>query len=169
MSTSRFQFLWPATPPRSDKVTHTLFVHEGPDWCLEELQTGSGAVLRSWSYEILEASIVEGDLFREIVPRSHDWVGSCLLRTLQIPCQIMKEDEKGVWMRIGKWDRVLWSSDDRAAAKRWLLQEAAAAAAANAATAATATATATKHKGPYRHPAAAAAAIPCRIRLPGMT
>jgi hypothetical protein len=108
---------------------HTLFVYEGPDWCLEELQNPAGTVVRCWSYEILETGTTPcGTLFREVHLRPRDWVGSCLLRTLQIPCRILKEDEKGVWLQAGGWNRLQWNSMEFAAAEAWRLQPAAAAA-----------------------------------------
>ena len=160
-SLTRFQFLWRVPPTVTEAIsmtTHTLFIYEGPDWCLEELQTESGAVLRSWSYELVETGNDEEGgcvYWREIVSRSQDWVGSCLLRTVQLPCQLMKEDEKGVWVRMGGWDRVQWHTRDCAAAAAWRLLPAATAAA-------TATATSTAKVATARPTATTAAAKPFR-------
>jgi hypothetical protein len=126
---SQFQFLTPATMDSAGALMHTLFVYEGPDWCLEELQNPAGTVVRCWSYEILETGTTPcGTLFREVHPRPRDWVGSCLLRTLQIPCMILKGDEKGVWLQAGGWNRLQWNSMEFAAAEAWRLQPPAAAA-----------------------------------------
>jgi hypothetical protein len=124
---SQFQFLTPVALDAVGALTHTLFVYEGPDWCLEELQNPAGTVVRCWSYEILETGRTDdGVLFREVHPRPRDWVGSCLLRTLQVPCRILKEDEKGVWLQLGGWNRLQWNSIEFAAAETWRLQQTAA-------------------------------------------
>lgn len=116
--TTEYQFVWPATTPLTTP-THTLFVCEGPDWCLEELRNAAGTVVRSWSYEIVNVESDEQGLVREVLLRGHDWVGSCLLRTLQVPCSIRKEDEKGVWLHLGAWERVQWPSAEKDAAMAW--------------------------------------------------
>ena len=69
---SHFQFLEPVGDGEFSP-THTLFVYEGPDWCLHELQDSAGSAIRCWSYEILGLEQLEGvsrkrekqDAFRE--------------------------------------------------------------------------------------------------------
>lgn len=115
---SQFQFIKPVGAEFAP--THTLSVYEGPDWCLEELQTFAGTIIHCWSYEIVELNqLGDGSLVREIAMKPHDWVGSCLLRTLQVPCRLQKVDGGGVWLQTTGWDRLQRPSQDRAAAEAW--------------------------------------------------
>lgn len=166
--TSAYQFITPRLASGAAAPQHTLFVYEGPDWCLEEVRTEAGALLHCWSYELVEVEQdAAGSLRREIIPRGRDWIGSCLLRTLQVPCEILKVDEKGVWMRLGAWERLQWATGDKAAAEAWAAGRAVPAVAVAAAVPAAARGRGGgrgRGRGGGARPAAAADCV-CRIRL----
>ena len=164
------QFIWPTTTALPSPAPYTLIVYEGADWCLEELQNPAGTVERSWSYELLDVEQTgDGGICRTILPRGRDWVGSCLLRTLEVPCQILKMDEKGIWMRLGGWERLQWHAADRVAAEAWCSVRDAVpvAAASNKPTSRHMSVAGRSRcsKGLQQTPAAGGDAV-CRIRLP---
>lgn len=77
----------------------TMTVHQGPTWCIDDTGT---------SYEILEQGRIGAWICQRVIQRPDSWTGSEFIGSITVPGELIKEDAKGRWIRIGAWDQIHW-------------------------------------------------------------
>ena len=77
----------------------TLTIHQGSTWFIDDTET---------SYEILEQGRIGDWMCQRVVQRPDSWTGSEFIGSVTVLGEVMKEDSKGRWIRLGAWDRIHW-------------------------------------------------------------
>jgi len=77
----------------------TLTVHQGSTWFIDDTDT---------SYEILEQGRIGDWICQRVVQRPDSWTGSEFIGTTTVPGELIKEDKRGRWIRLGAWDKLHW-------------------------------------------------------------
>jgi hypothetical protein len=93
----------------------TLTFHQGATWCIDDIDT---------SYEILEQGRIGAWICQRVVRRPDSWTGSEFIGSVTVPGEVVKEDTKGRWIRLGVWDRIHWrqaaQSTDAVGIAEWI-------------------------------------------------
>lgn len=101
-------FIWKSDRPVPKK---TICIYSGSNWVLEE-------GLRSYKY-IGQTSFGNVIMFRiENMPTN--WVGSDLLEMNQVPYELMKHDNNGIFEQLGEWFRFISNETDFNAIKSFV-------------------------------------------------
>ena len=77
----------------------TLTVHQGSTWFIDDTDT---------SYEILEQGRIGDWICQQVIRRPDSWTGSEFISSVTVPGELIKEDSKGRWIRLGAWDQIHW-------------------------------------------------------------
>ena len=77
----------------------TITVHQGSTWYIDDTDT---------SYEILEQGRIGDWMCQRVIQRPDSWTGSEFIVSMTVPGEVIKEDQRGRWIRLGVWDQIHW-------------------------------------------------------------
>jgi hypothetical protein len=83
----------------SRPTDRSVTFEQGSNWFIDDLED---------SYAILEQGQVGPWVCQRVEKRPQSWTGPEYIGSETAPMRVIKEDERGRWIRVGAWHRIHW-------------------------------------------------------------